>query len=155
VLAVYGGQPIERQLRELKRGVQVVVGTPGRLLDHLRRGSLDLSGVRYVVLDEADEMLDMGFIEDIETVLEATPASRQTALFSATFPPRIAELARKHMRDPERLTVVPEAMDTPLVRQIGYLVPRRTSWRRWGASWTWRSPSRRSCSAAPAWRWTS
>jgi ATP-dependent RNA helicase DeaD len=124
VLAVYGGQPIERQLRELRRGVQVVVGTPGRLLDHMRRGSLDLSTVRYVVLDEADEMLDMGFIEDIETVLEATPADRQTALFSATFPPRIAALAKRHMRDPERVTVVPETMDTPLVRQASYVVPR-------------------------------
>jgi ATP-dependent RNA helicase DeaD len=124
VLAVYGGQPIERQLRELRRGVQVVVGTPGRLLDHMRRGSLDLSTVRYVVLDEADEMLDMGFIEDIETVLEATPADRQTALFSATFPPRIAALAKRHMRDPERVTVVPETMDTPLVRQTSYVVPR-------------------------------
>jgi ATP-dependent RNA helicase DeaD len=124
VLAVYGGQPIERQLRELRRGVQVVVGTPGRLLDHMRRGSLDLSTVRYVVLDEADEMLDMGFIEDIETVLEATPADRQTALFSATFPPRIAALAKRHMRDPERVTVVPETMDIPLVRQTSYVVPR-------------------------------
>jgi ATP-dependent RNA helicase DeaD len=124
VLAVYGGQPIERQLRELKRGVHVVVGTPGRLLDHLRRGSLDLTTVRYVVLDEADEMLDMGFIEDIETLLEATPPERQTALFSATIPPRIADLARRHLRDPERVTVVPEAMDTPLVRQRSYVVPR-------------------------------
>jgi ATP-dependent RNA helicase DeaD len=124
VLAVYGGQDISRQLRELRSGVHVVVGTPGRLLDHLSRGSLDLSAATYAVLDEADEMLDMGFIEDIETILEALPADRQTALFSATFPPRIAELARKALRDPERLTVVPEKLETPRVRQVAYLVPR-------------------------------
>ena len=88
VLPIYGGQSIERQLSALRRGVQVVVGTPGRVLDHIRRRSLDLSTVRYVVLDEADEMLDMGFIEDIEAILGETPDDRQTALFSATFPPR-------------------------------------------------------------------
>ncbi|HWK89843.1 MAG TPA: DEAD/DEAH box helicase [Longimicrobium sp.] len=125
VLAVYGGQDIGRQLRELRRGVHAVVGTPGRLLDHLRRGSLDLSGVRYVVLDEADEMLDMGFIEDIEEILSKLPDERQTALFSATFPPRIADLARRTMRDPERITVTPEKLDTPLVHQVAYLVPRQ------------------------------
>ncbi|HEX5725303.1 MAG TPA: DEAD/DEAH box helicase [Longimicrobiaceae bacterium] len=124
VLAVYGGQAIDRQLRELRRGVNVVVGTPGRLLDHLRRGSLDLSTVGYLVLDEADEMLDMGFIEDIEAILEATPAERQTALFSATFPPRIAELAGRHMRDPARVTVEAQKLETPLVRQVAYTVPR-------------------------------
>jgi ATP-dependent RNA helicase DeaD len=86
VLAVYGGQPYGRQIASLKRGVNIVVGTPGRLLDLIQRGSLDLSGVRTLVLDEADEMLSMGFIEDIETILDKTPASRQTALFSATMP---------------------------------------------------------------------
>ncbi|HEU0016588.1 MAG TPA: DEAD/DEAH box helicase [Longimicrobium sp.] len=125
VLAVYGGQDIGRQLRELRRGVHAVVGTPGRLLDHLRRGSLDLSGVRYVVLDEADEMLDMGFIDDIEEILSRLPEERQTALFSATFPPRIADLARRTMRDPERVTVTPEKVETPLVHQVAYLVPRQ------------------------------
>lgn len=124
VLPVYGGQAIDRQLRELKRGVQVVVGTPGRLLDHIRRGSLQLADVEYVVLDEADEMLDMGFIEDIEAILEETPPERQTALFSATFPPRITELAERHMRDPVRVTVRAEKLETPLVRQIAYTVPR-------------------------------
>jgi ATP-dependent RNA helicase DeaD len=124
VLAVYGGQAIDRQLRELRRGVHVVVGTPGRILDHIRRRSLDLSGVSYVVLDEADEMLDMGFIEDIDTILEETPQGRQTALFSATFPPRIAELAEKHMRQPTRVTVRQEQLETPLVRQVAYVVPR-------------------------------
>ncbi|HEX8393877.1 MAG TPA: DEAD/DEAH box helicase [Longimicrobium sp.] len=125
VLAVYGGQDITRQLRELRRGVQVVVGTPGRLLDHIRRGSLDLSGTQYVVLDEADEMLDMGFIEDIEAILEQLPAERQTALFSATFPPRIADLARRALKEPERVTVVPEKLETPRVRQVAYLMPRQ------------------------------
>jgi len=124
VLAVYGGQAIDRQLRELRRGVHVVVGTPGRILDHIRRRSLDLSGVTYVVLDEADEMLDMGFIEDIDAILEETPGERQTALFSATFPPRIQELADRHMRKPERITVKQEKLETPLVRQVAYVVPR-------------------------------
>jgi ATP-dependent RNA helicase DeaD len=124
VLAVYGGQAIDRQLRELRRGVHVVVGTPGRILDHIRRRSLDLSRVCYVVLDEADEMLDMGFIEDIDTILEETPPDRQTALFSATFPPRIQELADKHMREPVRVTVRQEKLETPLVRQVAYVVPR-------------------------------
>jgi ATP-dependent RNA helicase DeaD len=124
VLAVYGGQPIERQLTPLRRGVDVVVGTPGRVLDHIRRRSLDLSPVRHVVLDEADEMLDMGFIEDIDAILDETPPERQTALFSATFPPRIAELAERHMRDPQRITVRAPQMETPLVRQVAYTVPR-------------------------------
>ncbi|HEX2077330.1 MAG TPA: DEAD/DEAH box helicase [Longimicrobium sp.] len=124
VLAVYGGQDITRQLRELRRGVHVIVGTPGRLLDHIRRGSLDLSGTGYVVLDEADEMLDMGFIEDIEAILEALPEERQTALFSATFPPRIQELARRALKEPERIVITPEKLETPLVRQVAYLVNR-------------------------------
>ncbi len=125
VLAVYGGQDITRQLRELRRGVNVIVGTPGRLLDHIRRRSLDLSSTQYLVLDEADEMLDMGFIEDIEAIIEELPAERQTALFSATFPPRIADLARKALRDPERVTIERERLETPLVRQAAYLVPRQ------------------------------
>jgi ATP-dependent RNA helicase DeaD len=124
VLPIYGGQPIERQLGALRRGVNVVVGTPGRVLDHLRRRSLDLSEVRYVILDEADEMLDMGFIEDIEAILGETPEERQTALFSATFPPRIRELAERHLREPERLAVKRAVLETPLVRQIAYLVAR-------------------------------
>ncbi|HYC47218.1 MAG TPA: DEAD/DEAH box helicase [Burkholderiales bacterium] len=124
VLPVYGGQPIQRQLFALKRGVHVVVGTPGRLLDHIRRGSLDLSSVRYVVLDEADEMLDMGFIEDIEVILSAVPEERQTALFSATFPPRVNELVRRHLNEPERITIKAEVRKTPRVRQVAYVVPR-------------------------------
>ncbi len=125
VLPVYGGQPIERQLRALDRGVQVVVGTPGRLLDHIQRGTLKLGQVRVVVLDEADEMLDMGFIEDIEAILSETPAERQTALFSATIPTPIAELARKYMREPERISVAAEQMTVPQIRQVYYEVGAR------------------------------
>ncbi len=124
VVPIYGGQPIQRQLIGLKRGVQVVVGTPGRLLDHIRRGSLSLSSVRYLVLDEADEMLDMGFIEDIEAILNETPKERQTALFSATFPPRVNDLVRRHLREPERITIKAEVRKTPRVRQVAYVVPR-------------------------------
>ena len=89
-LPIYGGASMETQIRSLKRGVDVVVATPGRALDHIRRKTLRLDGVRTVILDEADEMLDMGFAEDLEAILEAMPAERQTALFSATLPPRIA-----------------------------------------------------------------
>ena len=125
VLPVYGGQPIERQLRALSRGVDVVVGTPGRLLDHIQRGTLKLDQVRTVVLDEADEMLDMGFIEDIETILKETPATRQTALFSATMPGPIADLAKRYMRDPQRITIKSEHMTVSQVRQIYYEVGGR------------------------------
>lgn len=125
VLPVYGGQPIDRQLRALDRGVQVVVGTPGRLLDHIRRGTLELGQVRTVILDEADEMLDMGFIEDIEAILNETPAERQTALFSATIPNPVANLARRYMRQPERITVESEQMTVPQIRQLYYEVGGR------------------------------
>ena len=97
VVPVYGGQPIYRQLQSLERGVHVVVGTPGRVIDHLGRGSLDVDGIRTVVLDEADEMLDMGFAEDIETILDALPTERQTVLFSATMPPRITGIAKRFL----------------------------------------------------------
>src|SRR5204862_2804029 len=97
VLPVYGGQPIGRQIHAMRSGVDVVIATPGRALDHMRRGSLQMGGVKIVVLDEADEMLDMGFQEDIETVLKETPAAeRQTVLFSATMPPRIEAIAKRH-----------------------------------------------------------
>ena len=100
VLPIYGGQPIGRQLGALRDGVHVVVATPGRAIDHINRGTLRLDDVQLVVLDEADEMLDMGFAEDIEAILEATPAERQTVLFSATMPPRIGAIAKRHLRDP-------------------------------------------------------
>lgn len=125
VLPVYGGQPIERQFSALKRGVDIVVGTPGRLLDHIRRNTLDLSQVRTLVLDEADEMLNMGFIEDIETILQEVPAERQTALFSATMPDPIAKLAQKYMRTPERIRVEAQQMTVPAIRQVYYEVGGR------------------------------
>ena len=125
VLPVYGGQPIERQLRALDRGVQVVVGTPGRLLDHIRRGTLKLGQVRTVILDEADEMLDMGFIEDIEAILKETPDERQTALFSATMPKPVVALAQRYMHDPQRITIENEQMTVPLTRQTYYEVGGR------------------------------
>jgi ATP-dependent RNA helicase DeaD len=124
VLPVYGGQPIQRQLPALRRGVHVVVGTPGRLLDHIGRGSLTLGGVRYLVLDEADEMLDMGFVDDIEAILAQMPKERQSALFSATFPPRINALVKRHLKEPERITIKAEVRKTPRVRQLAYVVPR-------------------------------
>ena len=127
VLPVYGGQPITRQLRELQRGVDVVVATPGRALDHLSRGSLSLSDVRTVVLDEADEMLDMGFTEDIEAILDAAPEDRQTVLFSATIPPHIERMARRHLHDPVRVQIAqapPAGGEAPRVRQTAYVVAR-------------------------------
>jgi ATP-dependent RNA helicase DeaD len=117
VVPVYGGQPIDRQLRALRFGAHVVVGTPGRLLDHLRRGSLVLDAVKLLVLDEADEMLDMGFIEDIEEIMRRTPESRQTALFSATIPPNIQRLARNYMHDPENIAITAEKLTIPLIEQ--------------------------------------
>src|SRR6202453_3497143 len=127
VLAVYGGEPISRQLGPLKRGVDVVVATPGRALDHINRGTLKLSGLEIVVLDEADEMLDMGFAEEIEAILGNTPGERQTALFSATIPPRIDGMVRRHLRNPVRVELgrqVSASADGLLVRQTAYLVPR-------------------------------
>jgi ATP-dependent RNA helicase DeaD len=127
VLAVYGGEPIGRQLGPLKRGVDIVVATPGRALDHINRGTLKLSGLEVVVLDEADEMLDLGFAEEIEAILASTPGERQTALFSATMPPRIDGMVRRHLRDPVRVELGRRASasaDGLLVRQTAYLVPR-------------------------------
>ena len=128
VLPVYGGQDFQSQLRVLRRGVDVVVATPGRALDHIRRNTLDLRSVKMVVLDEADEMLDMGFAEDLEAILAAVPAERQSALFSATIPPRIATIAKKHLRNPQRITIERErvaAGELPRVRQLVYMVQRR------------------------------
>ncbi len=126
VLPVFGGQPIVRQLKELKRGVHVVVATPGRAIDHINRRSLDLAGVTTVVLDEADEMLDMGFTDDIEAILDATPASRQTVLFSATIPRRIAKLAERYQRHPVRIEIGKPETESgeALVRQTVYYVRR-------------------------------
>ncbi|HEU5316400.1 MAG TPA: DEAD/DEAH box helicase [Chloroflexota bacterium] len=126
VLPVYGGQPYDRQLRGLRNGAHVVVGTPGRILDHLRRGSLDLAKVGLAVLDEADEMLNMGFLEDMEAILAALREARgeaeaaQIALFSATIPPRIRDLAQKFMRDAVRIDVTTGQVTVPQVEQVAY-----------------------------------
>jgi ATP-dependent RNA helicase DeaD len=127
VLPVYGGQSFGQQLRVLKRGVDVVVATPGRALDHINRRTLDLSGLSVVVLDEADEMLDMGFADDLEAILAATPAVRQSVLFSATMPPRIAGIAARHLNDPVQIRIARERLaegDVPQVRQTAYVVSR-------------------------------
>lgn len=122
VLPVYGGSSMERQFKALRRGVDVVVGTPGRLIDHLQRKTLSLSEVEMVVLDEADEMLDMGFLEDMETILKSTPAERQTLLFSATIPQPIMNIARRHMKSPQKIRVNTKEIIIPKIKQIFYEV---------------------------------
>jgi ATP-dependent RNA helicase DeaD len=126
-LAIYGGQSIERQIMQLKRGVHIVVGTPGRVIDLLDRGCLKLDSVRWFVLDEADEMLSMGFIDDVEKILSQAPTERQTALFSATMPPTIRQLVNKFLNDPVTVTVQqPKAAPTK-INQVAYVVPRNWS----------------------------
>ncbi len=122
VLAVYGGQSYGRQIGPLKRGVEVVVGTPGRILDLIEQKYLDLSSVKVLVLDEADEMLSMGFIEDIEAILKETPSERQTALFSATMPAPIRRLAENYMREPQSIILQREQMTVAAIEQRYYLV---------------------------------
>lgn len=119
---IYGGQAIERQIRLLRQGIDVVIGTPGRIMDHMRRGTLRLDQIKILVLDEADEMLDMGFIEDIEWILKETPVERQTLLFSATMPIEITQLAKRYMRDPEMVSISREQLTVPLVEQVYYEV---------------------------------
>ena len=128
VLPVYGGQAIGVQLKSLRAGVDVIVATPGRMVDHLRRGSIRLTDVRFVVLDEADEMLDMGFAEDLDAVLDALPPTRQTALCSATLAGPVASMAMRHLQEPARIAIdrersVPGAL--PRTRQVAYVVQRR------------------------------
>ena len=128
VLPIYGGQAMPQQLRALKRGVDVVVATPGRALDHIRRGTLALDAVQVLVLDEADEMLDMGFADDLEAILAAVPSDRQTALFSATMAHAIRAIASRHLREPVRITIAREHLahgETPRVREVAYIVQRR------------------------------
>lgn len=122
VLPVYGGQSYGPQLASLKRGVHVVVGTPGRILDHLKRGTLDLGGLTTLVLDEADEMLQMGFIDDVETILQQVPASRQVALFSATLPAVIREIAQRHLVAPVEVTIASKTSTAANVRQRYWVV---------------------------------
>ena len=127
VVPLYGGAPMDQQVRALRRGADIVVATPGRALDHLRRQTLQLDALDVLVLDEADEMLDMGFAEDLEAILNATPATRQTALFAATMAPRIASIALRHLKQPARVTIKGEkraAGKLPRVRQTAYIVTR-------------------------------
>ena len=127
VVPLYGGASMMQQIRALERGADIVVATPGRALDHIRRNSLSLAHVRLLVLDEADEMLDMGFADDIEAILETTPEERQTALFSATMPPRLKAMTTRHLRKPEQVEIAHEkqaAGKMPRVRQVAYVVAR-------------------------------
>ncbi|AOM83122.1 DEAD/DEAH box helicase [Salisediminibacterium beveridgei] len=121
-LPVYGGQSIGQQIKQLKRGVDIVVGTPGRVLDHINRKTLDLSKIHTFVLDEADEMLDMGFIEDIEKIIQVSSEERQTLLFSATIPPAIRKLSNKYMNNPEQVTISKSEVTAPLINQMYYKV---------------------------------
>jgi len=127
VVPLYGGASMLQQIRALDRGADIVVATPGRALDHIRRKTLNLDAVRVLVLDEADEMLDMGFAEDIEAILQETPDTRQTTLFSATMPARILKIAERHLKKPQRVTIAREktaAGKMPRVRQVAYIVRR-------------------------------
>jgi ATP-dependent RNA helicase DeaD len=127
VVPVYGGSSMDQQIRALRRGADIVVATPGRALDHLRRQTLTLDHLEMLVLDEADEMLDMGFAEDLDTILTATPEGRQTALFAATMAPRIASIAERHLKQPARITIKAEKRapgKLPRVRQVAYIVTR-------------------------------
>jgi len=117
VLPIYGGADYRSQLKQLKRGAAVVVGTPGRVMDHMRRGSLDIARLQTLVLDEADEMLRMGFIDDVEWILEQTPDERQIALFSATMPDAIRRVARRHLRDPQEVSIAIKAVSHATIRQ--------------------------------------
>ena len=128
ILAVFGGQPINKQLGPLKRGVDVVVATPGRALDHIRRGSLKVGKLKVLVLDEADEMLDMGFADELEEIMAAIPEERQTMLFSATIPPRIATMAKRHLDDPVRVSIKREEVEegeSPMIRETAHLANRQ------------------------------
>lgn len=119
-LPVYGGQSVDRQIRALHHGVQVIIGTPGRVMDHINRGTLKLEHLKILVLDEADEMLDMGFVDDVEFILQKTPSSRQTLLFSATMPNEILRLSNRYLKDPKRITISPERLAAPKVQQVYY-----------------------------------
>jgi ATP-dependent RNA helicase DeaD len=125
IIPIYGGQSIDRQLKGLKKGVQIIIGTPGRILDHLDRRTIKPGGVKIVVLDEADEMLDMGFRDDIEQILKTTPTDRQTVLFSATMHKAIVDLAKRYQRNPVNIKVVHEVLTVPNTEQIYFEVRER------------------------------
>ena len=124
-LPVYGGQPIDRQIKSLKGGVQVVIGTPGRVIDHINRKTIKMDNVKMIILDEADEMLDMGFREDIEMILSKTPEDRQTTFFSATMPKGILELTKKYQTNPEHIKVVRKELTVPNIKQ--YYIETRSA----------------------------
>ena len=125
ILPVYGGQDISRQIRSLKDGAQIIIGTPGRVMDHLRRKTIRCEGVHTIILDEADEMLNMGFREDIETILEYIPQERQTVLFSATMPKPIMDITRKYQHDAVTIKVVKKELTVPNIEQYYYDVKRK------------------------------
>ncbi len=122
VLPIYGGQEYGHQLRQLKRGVHVVVGTPGRVMDHMRRGSLKLEGLKALVLDEADEMLRMGFVDDVEWILQQAPDDRQMALFSATMPKQVEQIARRHLKDPQSVAIKAKTATADTINQRYWVV---------------------------------
>jgi len=122
IIPIYGGQSISQQLRRLKKGVHIVVGTPGRVIDHINRNTLKLKDIEYLILDEADEMLNMGFIEDMEEILKHTNPQKRTLLFSATMPSRIKDLASKYMGDYKFISVKKQPLTTSLTEQIYYEV---------------------------------
>lgn len=126
LLPIYGGQPIERQIKSLKRGVDIVVGTPGRVIDHIKRGTLDLSEIQFLVLDEADEMLNMGFIDDIEEIIKNSNKNRQTLLFSATMPDQIKKLATRYMKkDSKHITVAKNTITVEKIKQYYYEIKHK------------------------------
>lgn len=118
ILAAYGGQDIEKQLNRLKRGVNLIIGTPGRILDHINRGSIVLNKIEYLVLDEADEIINMGFFEDVESIIKKTPRTRQTLLFSATMPKRIKNISRNSMKNPQRLEAKEKDITVDQIEEI-------------------------------------
>ena len=124
-LPIYGGQSYDRQLFGLRQGAHIVIGTPGRVMDHMRRGTLRLNSVKLAVLDEVDVMLNMGFRDDIELILQGTPKERQTVFFSATIPRPIQQLIAKYSRDPQSIRIEQKAMTVPTVEQVYYEVDRR------------------------------
>ena len=125
ILPVYGGQPIQRQIHALKKGVQIIIGTPGRVMDHMKRHTLKLHNTKIVILDEADEMLDMGFREDIEQILQDVPKTRQTLHFSATIPKPILELAEKYLKNPQFIKVVHKELTVPNIEQYYFEVKQK------------------------------
>lgn len=126
VLPIYGGQPIDRQITALKKGVQVIIGTPGRVMDHMRRHTIKMNSVKYVVLDEADEMLDMGFRDDIETIMLKVPEERQTVMFSATMSQNILDLSRRYMTNPEYIKITRKELTVPSIEQAYFDVKEKT-----------------------------